>query len=422
MTIGRTYRWRTEREQERNNFVIAAARLFYRLTGGRPLSIVGIQIPPEPGMMRLSRAMRQEFTSFMIVQVPSRRSGHNPDRAPATVPSSPPISALRRPVQRPPSSALSSYSAPPPISEAKRTPSPAASSSRRPERSAPAPRPRTPQMQPPTSVRSPTPPPIVPTPPVPSLVFSESRPEFHHSASARPSLEIPVSLRSQTPQAPPLRTILSDPGPSVPIERTSSGSPARSPTRSPARSPAHSPAHSPAINNVELLPAPAPSQGTLAAPRDTNARISYFDPLNQAVADRLLTGPASPGELLAQDDDYGAETTLTNVEEMVDGFEWGDMQVDPSLGASNIGRKRARGAADQIEARLLDELMALEKVCYRIIYCHFHLLSRFVQANIHSFLESDDRIAVVMKYIDEAVSVLDEMDSYVSSYKMQLNV
>jgi hypothetical protein len=45
-----------------------------------------------------------------------------------------------------------------------------------------------------------------------------------------------------------------------------------------------------------------------------------------------------------------------------------------------------------------------------------------IQANIHSFLESDDRINVVVKYLDEAVGQLDSMDSLVSSYKIHLNV
>lgn len=48
---------------------------------------------------------------------------------------------------------------------------------------------------------------------------------------------------------------------------------------------------------------------------------------------------------------------MANVEEMLEGYEWasGDMAV----------RNRGRGAADQIEANLLDELMALEKVGLR---------------------------------------------------------
>jgi hypothetical protein len=48
---------------------------------------------------------------------------------------------------------------------------------------------------------------------------------------------------------------------------------------------------------------------------------------------------------------------MANVEEMLEGYEWAS---DSTIRA---GSKRKRGAADQIEARLQDELMALEKVC-----------------------------------------------------------
>ena len=41
---------------------------------------------------------------------------------------------------------------------------------------------------------------------------------------------------------------------------------------------------------------------------------------------------------------------------------------------------------------------------------------------MHSFLESDDRVAAVLQMIDQAVAVIDDMDGYVSSYKIQLNV
>jgi len=44
------------------------------------------------------------------------------------------------------------------------------------------------------------------------------------------------------------------------------------------------------------------------------------------------------------------------------------------------------------------------------------------QANIHSFLESDDRLALVLKYLDESISELDNMDGLVSSYKIHLDV
>lgn len=86
---------------------------------------------------------------------------------------------------------------------------------------------------------------------------------------------------------------------------------------------------------------------------------------------------------------------MASVEEMLEGYEWASDDV--------LGQKRTRGAVAQIEARLLDELMALEK------------------ANIHSFIESDDRVGLVLKYLDEAIAELDNMDSLVSSYKIHLN-
>ena len=44
------------------------------------------------------------------------------------------------------------------------------------------------------------------------------------------------------------------------------------------------------------------------------------------------------------------------------------------------------------------------------------------QANIHSFIESDDRVNIVLKYLDDAIAELDTMDSIVASYKIHLNV
>jgi hypothetical protein len=68
--------------------------------------------------------------------------------------------------------------------------------------------------------------------------------------------------------------------------------------------------------------------------------------------DRLITehGPQGNGD--AEDD--SEQATMANVEEMLEGYEWASDDV--------IGRKTARGAADLIQARLLDELVALEKV------------------------------------------------------------
>ena len=45
-----------------------------------------------------------------------------------------------------------------------------------------------------------------------------------------------------------------------------------------------------------------------------------------------------------------------------------------------------------------------------------------VQANIHSFLESDDQVMMVIKHMDEGIAELDNLDSILSSYKIHLNV
>jgi len=50
-----------------------------------------------------------------------------------------------------------------------------------------------------------------------------------------------------------------------------------------------------------------------------------------------------------------AQAILTSVEEMLEGYEWASDDI--------LGRKMNKGTVDLIEARLLDELTALEKVC-----------------------------------------------------------
>lgn len=86
--------------------------------------------------------------------------------------------------------------------------------------------------------------------------------------------------------------------------------------------------------------------------------MSFFDPPNQTSLDRLIAGHGGPegdgdggGE---GDGEETAQATMASVEEMLEGYEWASEDV--------MGRKTARGTADLIEARLLDELMALEKV------------------------------------------------------------
>jgi len=86
--------------------------------------------------------------------------------------------------------------------------------------------------------------------------------------------------------------------------------------------------------------------------REQKARISFFDPTNQSALDRLIfrgSGTSDP-----EGEEEGTQDIMANVEEMLEGYEWASDDI--------LGRMRGRGAVDQIEARLLDELMALEKV------------------------------------------------------------
>ena len=98
---------------------------------------------------------------------------------------------------------------------------------------------------------------------------------------------------------------------------------------------------------------PSTTLDVVANRRDHDAQISYFDPSNQATADRLIVD-APETELDGEGVEENAQATLENVEEMIKGYEWVSEDV--------IGRKMSKGAVDLIEARLLDELMALEKV------------------------------------------------------------
>ncbi|KAK2461629.1 hypothetical protein APHAL10511_006092 [Amanita phalloides] len=128
--------------------------------------------------------------------------------------------------------------------------------------------------------------------------------------------------------------------------------------------------------------------------RDPKARISFFDSANQGVIDRLLLDNVS-GLSSIEGEEETAQATMSSVEDMLEGYDWASNDV--------LGRKNAKGAVDLIEARLTGELVALEN------------------ANIHSFLESDDQVMAVIKYMDEAIAELDNLDSVLSSYKIHLN-
>lgn len=179
-----------------------------------------------------------------------------------------------------------------------------------------------------------------------------------------------ASKLSSSPQPPPI----SDTVNLAPARRKPKGPVSREPSRSrqePTQPPPEiiEPRQAP-TGATTLLPIPGrstnappalsrnllhqPDKG-LAPRKDPNTRISFFDPANQPTADRLLAADDKAGL-----EDDTAEGTMTNVEEMLEGYEW------TAVGAG-LGAVGGRGAADQIEARLLKELSALDAVCIFII-------------------------------------------------------
>ena len=174
-----------------------------------------------------------------------------------------------------------------------------------------------------------------------------------------------ASKLSGSPQPPPIPDTASL-APTRRRREGESGSNSREPSRT-RQEPTQPPPEirrTPATATTPL-PTPGPSAYAPPAPlqklrqqpekgltprKDPNARISFFDPANQPTADRLL---AANTKAVLEDDT--AEGTMANVEEMLEGYEW------TALGAG-LGAVGGRGAADQIEARLLKELTALDAV------------------------------------------------------------
>ena len=122
---------------------------------------------------------------------------------------------------------------------------------------------------------------------------------------------------------------------------------------------------SPASSSASKARTRTQSRGPNAPPeqaqlrRDQNARISFFDPANQSALDRLIFRGSGTSD--HDGDEETTEDILASVEEMLEGYEWASDDI--------LGRSRNKGAVDQIAARLVDELMALEKVTSIFAVC-----------------------------------------------------
>ncbi|KAJ7275209.1 exocyst complex component sec3 subunit [Mycena haematopus] len=349
ITLSRTYKWQTENPADQTQFLESLIRLFHSVTPDAPLQLDGVEDydTAKQSQNGTPRRPQQSVTPSQTENDYEQRIPSSPPRAPSRngLPSRPasPANSTRsystiRATPRPTPTSSSSPQ-PPRIRPGGRRPSNAASTS-----------PQVPAINLPVGTSRPAP--------------IENRNGSSDSLSVnRPLKDSPVTPASAYPSTPQA------PSPSPPTRTPSPSVPRTTPKRA---------------GTV------APSDGA-SSRRDQNARISFFDPGNQAALDRLII--SAPNEVDGEEE--SAQATMSNVEEMIEGYEWAIDDV--------IGRKSARGAADLIEARLLDELLALDK------------------ANIHSFLESDDLIDVVLKYMDDALLELDNMDSLVSSYKIHLN-
>ncbi|KAJ3771437.1 exocyst complex component Sec3-domain-containing protein [Lentinula raphanica] len=371
ITLSRTYRWQTENQQDQDAFIKSMIQLFHKITGGSaPLRLEGFGESPPSGRQRiqsdyLNTTARAPSPSVSPLKAtPTKPQSRDDNRTDSQrIPS--PAPPMRNGIPSRPSSPAAStrsYGTSSGRPSRNRAASPSQSTSGRTRR--------------PSNADST----IGPNGSAPRLPAVDPRRSVN--GNSRPSNDY-----NAPPNQPMIsRTATEDTVVSTLSQRSVDDSLSVSAIPTPSRSGQPSP--QPSVRSRKQ-PTRAATVLTDAARNEQNARISFFDPTNQALIDRLIAGGEIDGE------EENSQATMSNFEEMLEGYEMASDDI--------IGRKTARGAADLMEARLLDELMALEK------------------ANIHSFLESDDRIALVLQYMDGAIAELDSIGTLVSSYKIHLN-
>lgn len=158
--------------------------------------------------------------------------------------------------------------------------------------------------------------------------LSSSRPSLETTRAASPALSNSSTSRRRAPAPPSFNNRNSD--------RAASPIPSTSCSRGIPRS------RSPATLGSEPV-----NQRTEPAARPEGA-----DSKNQPSTERLFSHESAAATDSMDEGDL--EATLANVEDILEGYEW-------TSGDTNA-RKSQKGAADQIEARLITELTALEKV------------------------------------------------------------
>jgi len=93
------------------------------------------------------------------------------------------------------------------------------------------------------------------------------------------------------------------------------------------------------------------------------------------------------------DTDIDIPDVLSNVEEILEGFQWRPISFDGAIESVN-----------QIEEQLMTELKALEL------------------AEIHAIIENDNRVGTIVTHLDETLAELDKMEVLLSIYRTQLNM
>ncbi|KAI0756800.1 exocyst complex component Sec3-domain-containing protein [Daedaleopsis nitida] len=413
ITLSRAHRWQTENQRDQSTFISELIQLFRSVAGGNaPLDLVGVRDsaeasrPPPLAFQRMERAPTPTNGVPLPPTTPRRAAVNGYNEA------SPSYTNGR--TGR--TSAISDTSSPLPRASSRRPRADSPDFSKPPSTAVPE-RAATPvRNRPSTPSRDPMPPPSALRPRhgrLPSNADTASRTSAATTSSQAASLLYPSSVTSVHPEPQHADTRMNGNGPT----RSSFDIPARSASPASSVIPPQSPRPTNSVSSDSMMysassitptPSARPQNTTVGtadsrpAPRRENTRVSFFDPTNQATLNRVLSGDAmlheevdGDGDGAGEVEDESAQATLESVEEMLEGYEWASGDI--------VGRRALTGTAEQIEARLLDELMALDK------------------ANIHSFIESDDRIVTVLKFLDDALAELDTMESVVSSYKIHLN-
>lgn len=208
--------------------------------------------------------------------------------------------------------------------------------------------------------------------------------------------ELPAPTRAPDPAAPvsaPVSQV------AVPVSQTTA------PTAAPAKvTPARVPEPVAPVSRVTVpasqspVPTAAPAQSTPAsAPHTPTASAPVSHTVPRPLLQRKLTRPAAALPPGAPRSSTGAEDpTLSQVEDMLEGFEWKGHK------SAADSRQAQVGTVDVIEARLLEELAALDA------------------SGIHAMVEPDDRVKAVLQGLDDALLQLDRLDASLGGSKMQL--